>query len=1489
MRTEQEAPKTPQQQEAIAENNGLQFSTTHNSEGEVEVDYENTDNTTSPVAAPAQDTASLIESARDEDRTYQQNLFQEAADWMSDKLGLGSAEERQAEREEGMARNEEVQEQLDNTVGGEVVKTVTSGVEKAAQNAIGAANFAGDFAKTKLGMVDEDDEWNNTDHKNYRGSERDLVFAEPRSTAGQMARDLVSFVVMTRQIGGVTGLSKVAAGQSGAARIAVEAGIGAVADFIADPSDPNAAAALQEFLPATKDNAILSAFATQDDDDEFTRRLKNTIEGGVMGVAVDGAGVALKGLFDAAGPMLGWLKKNPGKVAADAPKEVKDEAIAALADATKASDDRPRLVLKQAEMTKVEQTLPNGETVNWYYTPEEIMGGEITHYDVSWDMASREGKIGTGGKAMVSEFRKQAKDLEPGTVISAQPLADDELGSGAIKRSAAQERAMAKNKAADDAARLKQAEELWIEENADQFPMEFADGTGYATAKEAWDDLDDAAKDNRLERFETEGKIEKGHETGVSNVRGNVYTRMGFGNVDPYHGTQFGVVQADGSIKPIDLTLKAANRAEELAQVRKAIDEARADAPEGSRPGYTERMAEDYANGGTKSRQDYEPYERAAKTTETPMEKVLAEQAADPVSTRAPFTPGAPSPRLTDNTVRQISEADGDIDIIQKGVKELEDSIMPALRAKDPKVVEEAKMRLIKLHNDNSADKIDMSALTEVVGEGGDAAAYVQQVLGNTVAKSYMRDLSVQISELSSQARQIADTGMDANRQYNLILDRLKATSKLQIRDASRRGVGLQSLKNKVLGINETAVAKKIEEFDTKIDTLRDRVNAGDVEAVEEMKVLTDALVLSDGDADMSMSFMKKFFSMTKQNFETTMFNSYLSGLVTHERNFLGNGANVLLKPAQMAMGAIGKPEAKAALSMYSGMWGDLREGFRMARTAFANNVPDRISKMEGFNNMNMAQKLENLRASAKTPQENAAAAFASAQYNLLANPWLQGATRMLDAADRGFRVLSARQKLRFDQNMLAIEDGIRFDAKKYDIVWGTKFKDGEIVDENLLNYAKQDTFQEDLGENMSKVADMINTIPFAKFVIPFVKTPTNIIKQTAHYVPLAGRAVTFTNSALGTQFFKEYDAVMRGSDEAAKAIYRGREGMGVMISILGMGLGTQGLITGQGPQDPQKRKLWEEAGNQAHSINIGGQWVSTRFLGPMGILLSAYADLGMVAANAGTYDDFDQMRNQLIYSTAGALTDQSFLKGLFTSIEGLNDVLSGKAQSQGPDEWVANITRAMTPYQAALRSLNNTLVPGMRDYNNAFEKYFAETLPGAKAFLGSERISMRSGEPVVNGGYSALNQLVPFSLKEAREDPLLNKLVDLGVDMPMEMTDKYKGVELTVQEQNELNRRVAKSGVWEILEARLNSDSFARQLDTWRTEQPPIPRDKAEWYQDIKADLAQARNDAIREYRGTNTEFDQKIRAIEDRDFFGRRGDYYGASRAQSLIDLAN
>ena len=190
-----------------------------------------------------------------------------------------------------------------------------------------------------------------------------------------------------------------------------------------------------------------------------------------------------------------------------------------------------------------------------------------------------------------------------------------------------------------------------------------------------------------------------------------------------------------------------------------------------------------------------------------------------------------------------------------------------------------------------------MSALTEIKGEGGDAAAYIQQLLGNVVAKSYLKDLSVQARDYASQYKQIAATGADANRQGNLILDRIKATAALQMRDASRRGGALKTLQNKLTGGSEAAAQQKIDNFNTKVEELRTKLNEGDPEAAESMNVLAESLVLADGNAELAMSFGQKWASMVKEDFTVTLYNSYLSGINTQGRNILGNIANVLLSP----------------------------------------------------------------------------------------------------------------------------------------------------------------------------------------------------------------------------------------------------------------------------------------------------------------------------------------------------------------------------------------------------------------------------------------------------------------------------------------------------------------------------------------------------------------------------------------------------------------
>ena len=1044
---------------------------TRDAEGDLQMD-------TAPVeqAAPEAPAEPEVEmETPEENKERNLNLFQQATEWVATEVLGQDPEERAQVKEEYQQRAEDMGNRIENAGGLEgftrdAVRVIPSGIDKAAQDAIGFANFAGDFAKTKLGMVEEDDVWNNTDHKDYKGSERDLVLAEPRSTAGQFARDMVSFVTMANKVKAVTGLGKAGAAaqtmggvQGFASRVGIETAAGAVADFIMDPGDGNASNALIEIFPSLADNEILAAFAHDDDDDEFSRRVKNLAEGGVMGNAVDAVGTAFKGLFRASKPLREWALQNPGKKPSQAPQEIKELAVDEL--------------YKAFEEDDIYHGTHNAEAI------------EASGFRPS---------------------RGESDTLGRGVYFTSDPKLASAYGPQTLGGRV-------------DKLNIK---ELTYEEVQEVFEV-----TG------GMNDLGGPVDVDALRKA-------FGDEFDAVRVKG-LYDR----DADIDEVLIFDPQKADSLIKKEEFT-------------------------PGQRPGYQSRIAESYTDGGTKSQPDYEPYERAGKTAEFPISKVIDEQEYNASAPR--FTPGAPSPRLTDNTVRQIGEGGGDLDVIQKAVKELEDELTPALRSKDPAVLQEAREKIAKYYLDNEGEKIDMSALTDMVDDDGLPSAFIRTVLGNKVAKTLMRDASQQLSDLSQQVRQITDTGMDGNRQYNLMFDRLKALSVLQIKDGSRRGVGLQALKPGFGGSSETAVKKRIDDFAEKVEGLRKKVNEGDPEAMQDLKVFADSLVFADGDPDMAMDFTEKFLKYGRENFETTMYNSYLSGLVTQERNILGNSTNIFLKPLEMAMGSLGNPKgARAAASMYVSMFDSFKEGFRVAATSLTKNTPDSISKMErNISRGDMMKKITNLRASAKTPGEHAAGMLLQAQYTMMANPLLQGATRMLEAADKGFRVVSARQKAKFDMVYMSMEDGIAFDPKKFELNLKTKIKDGEVVDEQLLQWAKKDTFQEDLGVQMSQFADLVNNFPFLKYVIPFVKTPTNIIKQTGNYVPLLGRLAT--SNPVTAKFFKEYTAVMKGDDEVAKAIYRGREGMGLMVGVSFMSMGFQGLSTGAGPRDPQLRAIWE-------------------------------------------------------------------------------------------------------------------------------------------------------------------------------------------------------------------------------------------------------------------------------------------------------------------------
>ena len=1440
----------------------------------------------------------------------------EVRDWIDDTLQGNQRnkdqirEDRKAARIDGAEKQRELSKEIDEAggvagVSREVIRAVAGAGEKQIQGGVGFINLLGDTAKTRLGMVDEDDVYNNVDLPNYIGAQRDLVLAEPTTAVGTMARDMLAFVGMgnkLKMVPGAAGYTQKISQLKGAQRFAASAGmetiIGFMADLIMDPGDGTASDAIVEAFPGVE--KYLGMFTTDEESNEWEKRFLNGVEGSVMQYAVDALGLSLRGMKGGARKFVNWLKQNPERKAAEAPAEVVQEAVSEveniISTGLKENEEYVQGVLDFEASTRqlgleglgsdFEQKLPSdtGFNARRPAATEEVLEELDTR---------GKGEFYHGSS---SEIEGLSEGMYESRNVYGQGFYTTEDLTTAYSYT---RKGKGNSPTAYKVAEKEPVEFFDLDQPAsDEVLRSLDDSMEYAPAVDAaMAQFDDLSKVSTTEIFDEIRAFSK--ETGTSRdtiqeVFESVQATLraqGFGGWT-HKG---GLLTKSGREHQVRIYWDPTNQLD-IAKVDGPIPRAKKPVPpKGTRPGKEARIKEDQFNGSRPAQASpYEPYERAGRTAEFPMKEVVKQQ--DAQRTRVKFEKSGTDPIITDNTSRQLIEATDEevfakIDALSRtlGAKQ----IMKDLDSKNPELKQLTKDMMEKWYRDNAGDAVDMKAFEDNITQlkGDNKRVFIEQITGQRAIKAIIADQAAQASQLSESFLQIKATGKDGIRQAELAIDRLKGLIRIQILDGSRRGKGLAALQGKIRDTIGMDAKERVRKTFEKIDDLKARMLVNDPKAVAEFKTLAEALQLADGDADLTASFTERLFKYGRQNLETTMYNSYLSGLVTQERNILGNMTQIAMRPLELAMGSLGNTaDRSSALSMYGAMSQSLREGFQVAKASWADYKPDGIR--EGVvTDGSMELKLENLRMSAKTPTQNAAAIFATAQYRFMAHPWLQGPMRALNAADRGFRVVSARQQAHFDFMKLSFEDGIKFNPDKFEKYVQTKIKDGDVIDESLLNIAKQDTFQEDLGKLMTPVANAIDAIPVLKFVVPFVRTPTNIIKRSGQYVPLVGRLVY--NTPLGDKFFKEYSEVMRGSDETAKAIYRGREGVGIMIGMSFTSLGFMGLSTGSGPSNRGARESWIAAGNQPHSINVGGVWVSNRFLGPIGLLMSAYSDIGMIAQNPAKHREVNGLVAQLMYSTGGALLDQSWTKGLVGVSSTVADILEGKRglDADGVKDAVASMTRAMIPYQAALRSFNNTLVPGLREYNSEFDKVLAESIPGAKILLGTEKISIFSGEPLVNHGYSALNQAQPFSLREAQQDPVLQKLNDIGFVFSTEFTDKISGVELSAEELHTLNKYWAGTGLRSQLDDLINNDpNFRQSFDRWRNEPKPTPRDKAQWYNMITHVVSTTKEEAKTQffYDGSpeGTALRLRVERAVQEDAANKAGQYEAAAELRKLAN---
>jgi hypothetical protein len=229
--------------------------------------------------------------------------------------------------------------------------------------------------------------------------------------------------------------------------------------------------------------------------------------------------------------------------------------------------------------------------------------------------------------------------------------------------------------------------------------------------------------------------------------------------------------------------------------------------------------------------------------------------------------------------------------------------------------------------------------------------------------------------------------------------------------------------------------------------------------------------------------------------------------------------------------------------------------------------------------------------------------------------------------------------------------------------------------------------------------------VPLMRLLIPFVRTPTNIVK------------FQFQRSLPGVFSPRNIQGVMAGGVERDDAI--ARLGVGTVMSLAGLStafkLGDN--ITGAAPTSPGEKNAFYDSGKKPYSVKIGDRWIAYNRFQPIGMYLTQAVGL-RDALNRGDSKTAGNILSSLAVTTAKGLADLPFVSGVNNVITALNDpsqtsaankaiggVLAGLFPNIGRD-----IATASDQYQRQAKSVTDQvklMIPGQRQtlkpYTNAF------------------------------------------------------------------------------------------------------------------------------------------------------------------------------------------
>lgn len=541
--------------------------------------------------------------------------------------------------------------------------------------------------------------------------------------------------------------------------------------------------------------------------------------------------------------------------------------------------------------------------------------------------------------------------------------------------------------------------------------------------------------------------------------------------------------------------------------------------------------------------------------------------------------------------------------------------------------------------------------------------------------------------------------------------------------NASNTGLALQALKKQAAVLGSTK-------------NILNKVMSTQGDAIDRLLLLSDSFKAIDGSLDdaLDKSVAKNELiknAIREPNWKDKageyVVNAFISGLATPLINVASAGfkvpAAIATRFAQGLYPGSGVSVRESGAMMHGVLQG-LLEGTAFAKQGFVSGLP--IDSSTEFKKAIGGQLGEVVRVPTKVgvgADEWAKAVFRRMEWNALSNRIAYSGKfagqeaetynllRKINLGDAGRITEGKTSVAAWAKTIMNQVEGTGLDKDQ-------AFRLAEQVNK----YAKQQTFQEEFakGTMANNLLKFRSQHPELAFIIPFVKTPLNIMKDALSY--------------MGAQYIPGMYKGMSKDEKFARMAVGS-----AFVAALGSKV-ADGTLTGSYSRDPAKRNAAIAAGIPEYSVKLGDTWYSYARVEPIATVLGTTVDGIRSTAEYFTKNPKDRKVGDLATDLIGGFTkniaSKTFLEGISNLLQAMHDseryggsFVNGFAGLVVPS-FVAAPARSMDPNMRVVTNFSEAVqnrIPGMR-----------QELPAQSMIYGGERPNLSSGWSAFTGVQTA-------------------------------------------------------------------------------------------------------------------------------------------------------